>query len=421
LTGILHGHKRLSDGSELGNTSGIKNVVIDYDGRNIFFETQNTVYSCSFDEYTAKYINESEQYWKPGFASPKIFDDFIKQILDKDSRLYGALMDGMINAMVGDLVNQMEADKDVTINLHEVLQQNFENNNNSSLQTLREHMGNGIKLTGAWNSPKNEQEIGDDDLLPGEISAITFEIGGYIVRSAKRVYKVLDDYTEVPAKGDDLLLAKERENNMLGFFGMQDRNTKTKNEISAKLVFDKHGVFADGFKIICQASRAQSFAWTEDIVYICAILTPPSFSLDDELLFVKNLYVGSSYSSETWYKLNPKGTIKSYGQGAYGLEFHEKNWNDAEAPINDEVKQENKSSFCDSCPFKQGYIKFPENPCSRCKKSDYKIYRKMMYDIQGEGEEVLLDGSDLMWYLKNVMGGLKDSTDDLMDIFKNIK
>ena len=79
---------------------------------------------------------------------------------------------------------------------------------------------------------------------------------------------------------------------------------------------------------------------------------------------------------------------------------------------------EEDNSFCNNCPYILGYLKLPEDPCPRCKKSDYKIYRKMAYSAYGEGEDVLLDAEDVIWYLKNIMAGTKESVDDLIDFLK---
>ena len=77
------------------------------------------------------------------------------------------------------------------------------------------------------------------------------------------------------------------------------------------------------------------------------------------------------------------------------------------------------NQFCKQCPYKQGYIKLPENPCPRCEKSDYKIYRKMRHTVYGE-DDVMLDAGDVMWYLKQVMAGTKNAADNLADVFEGI-
>jgi len=75
--------------------------------------------------------------------------------------------------------------------------------------------------------------------------------------------------------------------------------------------------------------------------------------------------------------------------------------------------------YCTSCPHKQGLLKFHGDICPRCEKSGYKIYRKMMYDIHGKGEEISLDIKDIMLYLSNVIGRVKKSPtiDDELLVF----
>ena len=312
LSGDLYGHKTIRDGKTLSTTSGIVNATIDYGERVIKFETHNTLYICSFDEYISRYLNECESRWTKGSASPEVFDDIIEQMVDKNSKLHNALMSGMIGAMVNNIKGKMDAVKDIPININidDIMQNNFENNNHESVNTLKKHMGNDIKFTGAWDKAQNIRQLQTDELLPGEMSAMTYEIGGYTVRNADRVYKRLEDFTEIPADNETIELAKEQQKRLFGLMGNRDRSIKITNEISAMRTSDISDAFSDGFKLVCQATNGIHVF--EEIHFICSILTPPSFSLNDELLFVKRCFMGDSISAESWFCLNPQGVVTSF-------------------------------------------------------------------------------------------------------------
>ena len=52
------------------------------------------------------------------------------------------------------------------------------------------------------------------------------------------------------------------------------------------------------------------------------------------------------------------------------------------------------------------------------KKVTIKYIVKWFYCTYGEGEDVLLDAGDAIWYLKSIMAGTKNAVDDLIDLLK---
>lgn len=55
---------------------------------------------------------------------------------------------------------------------------------------IRKHWSSSVVFTDAWHPGINDQEYAEAELLPGELSAAVFTVGCYIVRTAKRVYRI---------------------------------------------------------------------------------------------------------------------------------------------------------------------------------------------------------------------------------------
>lgn len=69
-------------------------------------------------------------------------------------------------------------------------------------------------FTDAWSLGTEEHQVSDEELLPGEIEAVTFQVGCYTVRSALRVYTIQDSdwyLAEVrePADKDDVEMVRK--------------------------------------------------------------------------------------------------------------------------------------------------------------------------------------------------------------------
>lgn len=182
----------------------------------------------------------------------------------------------------------------------------------SAKETIRKHWHQTAVFT---DSPlmRRKKEVPKSKLLPGELSAVTFHVGCYKVRSAVRVYNVdepgYSPHTETPASREDVeMIRKETEDGErlgIGFQSWRDRLRIT-NEISAKHSSDHNGEYT----YLCRAAEARNYSWCERITAICSAkknaLTPDS-KAD---LFVCNAYMGDSHGAESWYKLNPSGKIE---------------------------------------------------------------------------------------------------------------
>ena len=79
------------------------------------------------------------------------------------------------------------------------------------------------------------------------------------------------------------------------------------HEISAK-----HNSWkSEEFIYICRAAEARNASWYENITHVCVAKKHALLSDKKANLFVCNSWTGSSFGSETWYKLSPKGEIKT--------------------------------------------------------------------------------------------------------------
>lgn len=161
-----------------------------------------------------------------------------------------------------------------------------------------------------FNSGK---QVPESKLLLGELSATTFHVGCYTVRSSVRIYKVSEPSyipdDEVPATQEEVERVRKDTNGgetlLLGFHSWWN-DLRVTHEISAR-----HSSWGkDEFTYICRAAQARNLSWSESISSICAAKEHPLLPDNRASLFVCNSYMGSSFGAETWYQLPPSGRIK---------------------------------------------------------------------------------------------------------------
>ena len=237
-----------------------------------------------------------------------------------------------IDDIVNDLKKQMDADKDVTFTLDEIIEKTYEQNESRGMKTLRKHLGNDIVFTGVWADATEERQLEESELLPGELSAVTFTLGCYTIRSAQRVYKELKDYSEAPADGEDIAYLKELKASPLTgrWIDNYERNEKfyINQEIMAKHNSDPKDVFEGNFKYVCCATEKYRFPQT--INFICTLKESASSSDEHASLFVFIEHICDSFRTEDWYKLTPNGVIRKYGTHSYNPASFEASWKDTE-------------------------------------------------------------------------------------------
>lgn len=202
-------------------------------------------------------------------------------------------------------------------------------------EILRKHWAPAAVITDSWN-PKEGKKVPESELLPGELSARTYQVGCYTVRSATRVYKINEPSycpeREIPADQAELDLIKRDAfvpkythdtltegvavaSTTTGLPSWQDKLRIT-HEISAQYTTSSNG----DFTYICRAAQSRNYTWSESIKDICAAKEMQTTSDKDASLFVCSSYVGDSFSSDTWYKLDPDGIITTLRLHPYDSE-----------------------------------------------------------------------------------------------------
>ena len=205
---------------------------------------------------------------------------------------------------------------------------------------LRKQYGNAIVFTDTCENPCFHR-VETDDLLPGELSAFTFGVGCYTVRTAWRVYKIHEPgYSpeqEMPADKDDVDTVRKDLGDgnvaeLTGFLSIADVSgfaniskyppewsdkLRVTHEISAKHTADSDGVFFDGFKPVCRATESRNANWSETIGYICAIKDNASLPDNQASIVVSSMYLGSSFSVPHWHKLDYNGELSHISKHPY--------------------------------------------------------------------------------------------------------
>jgi len=210
-----------------------------------------------------------------------------------------------------------------------------------------------IKEIAKWAENQNVQILSENELLRGELSAVIFVIGDYIVRSSQRVYKVPeyrdglteDDYN-VPADKQDidsvstikstnfgghnpsldfwvgeLYISKStaiHRNDpkfwdIIGYEG--NGKLRITHEISATHNADPHGVFSGKFKIICQANypdiSASDFParYGENVASV-HLKKEGVFSNKPTSLCVSKCWWAFTANGRYCYELTPQGIVE---------------------------------------------------------------------------------------------------------------
>ncbi len=206
------------------------------------------------------------------------------------------------------------------------------------LNSFRRHCRDSEAVfTDAWSLGTEEHQVSDEELLPGEIEAVTFQVGCYTVRSALRVYTIQDPdwyLAEVrePADKDDVEMVRKdlapvngtetvtgtKESilaswgNLYTFAGnipqWRDKLRIT-HEISAK-----HNFKCDmPFTYICRAADPMNGKWFEYIGDIYAVKERDTVPDESASLLIYLAFSSDFYGVDTWYRFDPDGKIATFG------------------------------------------------------------------------------------------------------------
>lgn len=188
----------------------------------------------------------------------------------------------------------------------------------------------------AWCPGIDESKVPEEELLPGEIEAVTFQVGCYTVRSALRIYTISDSewyLAEVgePADKEDVRLV--RKNLLLGEGGRKDTeakgnifaswgniytytgyipswrdNLRFTHEISAR----HHSTQDKSYTYICRAADPINGKWFEYIGDIYAVKERDTVPDESASLLIYFVFTSDFYGVDTWYKLDPDGKITRF-------------------------------------------------------------------------------------------------------------
>lgn len=193
-----------------------------------------------------------------------------------------------------------------------------------------------IVFTDAWSPGTEEHQVSDEELLPGEIEAVTFQAGCYTVRSALRVYMIQDpnrylaevrepaDKDDVEMVRKDLALGKRDEKaagRKRSIFASWGNSSVFADQISQwrdKLritheISAKHNSNRDmPFTYICRAADPMNGKWFEYIGDIYAVKERDTVSDESASLLIYLAFSSDFYGVDTWYRFDPAGKIATF-------------------------------------------------------------------------------------------------------------
>lgn len=168
---------------------------------------------------------------------------------------------------------------------------------------------------------KQAEFVSEDKLLTGEISACIFRLGCYLVRSAQRVYRISSEEVyfpekESPASNEETEIVRKDLASNIADANLGVTRTgivppswynklRVTHEISAKHI-DAPG---ETFQYICRAASARNYSWSEGIKEITCEKAEPGIPDEYASLVVCLGWTGSSYSMDTFYRLEPTGKV----------------------------------------------------------------------------------------------------------------
>lgn len=303
-------------------------------GRKYFAEHYDTRISTHYEMATALEIPRSFGYRDKTRESQYdlLLLEFIRYGLNDfldANRPVADNQENIAKEAAADLVRQMEADKDMVITLEDVLRNSYKQREEEGIKTLHRHLGENIDITALWRDAVDERELEEHELLDGELSAFTFRIGCYLIRSAQRLYKDTDEthYKErVPAERNSIAEYRENHMNINSIIERHGEDVRKVHEISAKHIKGGDDLSSDEWRFICLATTAKSWAWEESIDFIATVKCVASTPDEQAELFVLNTYVGSSFGVANWHRMAPDGTITSYDEHPYNPDSFNVSW-----------------------------------------------------------------------------------------------
>lgn len=182
-------------------------------------------------------------------------------------------------------LSKFRAEKEgISFTTEGILRASYKRNEDSAMEALHAHLGDGIVVTGTWAEAEGERELEEEELFEGEISASVFTIGCYTVRIADCLY--VDDiesgthYTQRVLAGRDRIAGYrvshvERTRAWAAGYSIAseirlERGVRVVTEVSA-MNQTGSGAAVDCWQNICMAALSKGSSWSEEIGYICTV------------------------------------------------------------------------------------------------------------------------------------------------------
>lgn len=219
-----------------------------------------------------------------------------------------------------------EAKENIAFNLDDILRENYKQNERDGIETLHRHLGEDILITGLWKKADEETEVEEEGLLEGELSAFTFKIGNYLIRSSMRLYQDTDEntyYQRIPAT-QDRLAVYAASGNMGGYIMLSEREgVREVHEISAKYQGTGDEDVTEDWNFVCLATEEPMGKWRESIDFIGTVKKNSSVLEKQEALFVQKNYFGDAHCSKDWYKMTSDGKVTEYQECREYISYEE--------------------------------------------------------------------------------------------------
>lgn len=205
------------------------------------------------------------------------------------------------------------------------------------LNSFRRHgCDSEVVFIDTWSPGTEEHQVSDEELLLGEIEAVTFQVGCYTVRSALRVYTLQDpdwylaevreptDKDDVEmvrkdlarGKGDEKAVGEKR--SIFASWGSSSvfadhiplwrDKLRITHEISARHNSDRNMPFT----YICRAADPMNGKWFEYIGDIYAVKARDTVPDESASLLIYLAFSSDFYGVDTWYRFDPEGEITTF-------------------------------------------------------------------------------------------------------------
>ncbi|MBE6844332.1 MAG: hypothetical protein E7508_01275 [Ruminococcus sp.] len=174
-----------------------------------------------------------------------------------------------------------------------------------AIKGLKKYLGSNICVSAKLSDEQNKCNISKDKLFAGEISAVTYSIGAYLIRESLMLYKDNETVNYLERKPAEYEIVEEfREKNCL------EGTDFVKHRIVNEIYVANKDDSVLNWHFVCRSAKDTS--WCEKIRFIGTIKKNVFVSDKNSDLFVFITCTAQNYWSGVWYGISSDGTIKKY-------------------------------------------------------------------------------------------------------------